>query len=147
MKTPYTKKIIILQGVPASGKSTYAKKLHEENQNYVIVSRDNIRRARGNYWIPEQEDYITDIEVFCVEAALRRNLIPIIDATNLNEKFLSNWKSIADTYGADIEYIKFEIEFEEALNRDKNREYPVGKEVLIRFFKNYFPDKLPKEYQ
>lgn len=147
MKTSYTKKIIILQGVPASGKSTYAKKLHEENQNYVIVSRDNIRRSRGNYWIPEQEDYITDIEVFCVEAALRRNLIPIIDATNLNEKFLSNWKRIADIYDADIEYIKFEIEFEEALNRDKNREYPVGKEVLIRFFKNYFPDKLPKEYQ
>ena len=37
------REIIVLQGPPACGKSTYARELHKQNQNYVIVSRDNIR--------------------------------------------------------------------------------------------------------
>lgn len=136
-------KIIILQGVPASGKSTYARKLHEQNKNYVIVNRDSIRRMRGNYWIPEQESYITDIEICCVESALKRGLTPIIDATNLNKAYLELWKDIAEDFEVEIEYIKFEIGYEEALLRDANREYPVGKDVIYKFFKKYFPERLP----
>ena len=30
------------------------------------MSRDNIRDARGNYWVPEQENYISDLEEFSV---------------------------------------------------------------------------------
>lgn len=136
-------KIIILQGVPASGKSTYARKLHEQNKDYVIVNRDSIRRMRGDYWIPEQESYITDIEICCVESALKRGLTPIIDATNLNEAYLEFWKDIAEDFEVEIEYIKFEIGYEEALLRDANREYPVGKDVIYKFFKKYFPERLP----
>lgn len=136
-------KIIILQGVPASGKSTYARKLHEQNKDYVIVNRDSIRRMRGDYWIPEQESYITDIEICCVESALKRGLTPIIDATNLNEAYLELWKDIAEDFEVEIEYIKFEIGYEEALLRDANREYPVGKDVIYKFFKKYFPERLP----
>lgn len=136
-------KIIILQGVPASGKSTYARKLHEQNKDYVIVNRDSIRRMRGDYWIPEQESYITDIEICCVESALKRGLTPIIDATNLNKAYLELWKDIAKDFEVEIEYIKFEIGYEEALLRDANREYPVGKDVIYKFFKKYFPERLP----
>lgn len=135
-------KIIILQGVPASGKSTYARKLHEQNKDYVIVNRDSIRRMRGDYWIPEQESYITDIEICCVESALKRGLTPIIDATNLNKAYLELWKDIAEDFEVEIEYIKFEIGYEEALLRDANREYPVGKDVIYKFFKKYFPERL-----
>ena len=82
-------KILVLQGVPASGKSTYARELAEKNESYVIVNRDSIRESRGNYWIPKQEDYISDIEEFEVRAAINRKLNVIIDATNLNPKTIA----------------------------------------------------------
>ena len=57
------KKLFIMQGIPASGKSTIARKLQEESPTTrVIVSRDAIRHARGVYWVPEQEKYISQIE-------------------------------------------------------------------------------------
>ena len=42
-------KILVLQGAPASGKSTYARELTSQDKSYVIVSRDEIRAARGQY--------------------------------------------------------------------------------------------------
>ena len=51
-------KILVLQGPPASGKSTCARGLIKNNKEWVIVSRDSIRESRGDYWVPEQEDYV-----------------------------------------------------------------------------------------
>ena len=137
------KKIIVLQGPPASGKSTYAKKLHEEDQNNIIVSRDGIRASRGKYWIPEQEDWISEVEEFEVRSALKHNLTPIIDATNLNPLFIDKWSQIASEESAQIKIIQMEVPpFEEALIRDKNRERPVGPEVILRFYNEYYPHLL-----
>lgn len=40
----------------------------------------------------------------------------------------------------------FEIDFATALERDSKRERCVGKKVLERFFRDYFPDKLKAYY-
>ena len=139
-------KILVLQGAPASGKSTYARELTSQDKSYVIVSRDEIRAARGQYWIPEQEDYISDIEEFEVRSAIKHGLNPIIDATNLNSKTIAKWKILAEELNVDIEFKKFEIDFTTALERDSKRERSVGKKVLERFFSNYFPDQLKAYY-
>lgn len=138
------KKIIILQGPPASGKSTLAKKLHEEDQSKVIVSRDAIREARGEYWIPNQEKYISDVEEFMVVSALEHGLTPIIDATNLNKKTIGKWEVIADLHEAEIEYIKCIVPYEEALTRDKDRKRSVGEKVVTDFYERYFPEMITK---
>lgn len=134
------KKIIILQGPPAAGKSTLARQLHAEDKNKVIVSRDAIRESRGDYWLPSQENYISDIETFEVEAALNNNLIPIIDATNLNPKTISKWNELAEKHGAAIEFKECIVPYEEACKRDEKRGNKVGKEVIKKFYKKYYPD-------
>lgn len=138
-------KIIVLQGPPASGKSTYARELAKVGTPYVIVSRDSIRESRGTYWIPEQEDYISDLEEFGVRSAIKRNLIPIIDATNLNPKTINKWEELAKELDCEIEYQKFYIPFKDALERDSNRERSVGKKVLIQFYTKYFYEEYVKE--
>ena len=55
------RQILVLQGVPASGKSTFARKLATEHTNWVIVNRDSMRKARGTYWLPSQEGYIASL--------------------------------------------------------------------------------------
>lgn len=139
-------KILVLQGVPASGKSTFAKSLVLKDKSYVIVSRDAIREARGDYWIPEHEDYISDIEEFEIRSAIKHNLNPIIDATNLNPKTIAKWKNLAEELNVNIEFKMFEIDFATALERDSKRERSVGKKVLERFFRDYFPDQLKVYY-
>lgn len=137
------REIIVLQGPPACGKSTYARELHKKNQNYVIVSRDNIREARGDYWIPAQEDYISAIEEYQVRTALDMELTPVIDATNLNPKTLEKWERVAGECGATLDIREMEIPtYEEALLRDANRERPVGEKVMRRFYNEYYPDKM-----
>lgn len=139
------KKIIILQGPPAAGKSTWARETAKAGTPYVIVNRDSIRRARGEYWIPDQENYISDMEEYAVRSAVNRNLIPIVDATNLNPNSISKWENLAKELNCELEYKKFYIPFKEALERDSKRENSVGKKVLIRFYTKYFYDKYVKE--
>lgn len=136
------KKIIVLQGPPACGKSTRAKQLHEEDINNVIVCRDSIRESRGQYWLPEQESYIDKVEMLQVESALECNLTPIIDATNLNKKTIKKWEDLAKLYNANIEYIECVLPYDIALERDLQRERQVGEKVLRTFYQKYYPHLL-----
>lgn len=135
-------KIIVLQGVPACGKSTLAKEMHEKDSSYVIVNRDAIRESRGTYWLPRQEGYISDIEEFEVRSAIKHGLNPIIDATNLNPKTIEKWENLAKELGCEIELKPLKIDFETALKRDQQRPRPVGEKVLKSFFYKYFPEEL-----
>ena len=138
-------KILVLCGPPASGKSTYAREFIKGKTDWVIVNRDSIREGRGNYWVPSQEDYISDLEEFSVRAAIKRNYNVIIDATNLNPKTQEKWRKIATETKSSIEFKEFYITFKEALERDKNRERSVGEKVLKNFYLKYYPDKYAEE--
>ena len=138
-------KILVLQGPPASGKSTFARKFVKSNLDWVIVNRDSLREGRGEYWIPSQEDYISDLEEFSVRAAIKRGYNVIIDATNLNPKTIDKWNKIANETNSSIEFKEFYISFKEALERDKNRERSVGEKVLKRFYQQYYYDRYLKE--
>jgi predicted kinase len=141
-------KIIVLQGVPACGKSTWAKKYVKDHPDTVIVCRDSIREGTGTYWNPDHEDYISTIEEVSIRAAITAGLDVIIDATNLNPKTIEKWNGLAKSTGSEIEFKLFEISYEEALARDEQRKKEggrsVGKEVIRRFFKKYFPEQLAK---
>lgn len=136
----------MLQGPPASGKSTWAREQAEKHSSeYVIVNRDSIRRSRGKYWLPSQEDYITDIEEFEIRAAIKRGLSPIIDATNLNPQTISKWENLAKELKVELEIKKFYVSYKEALKRDSVREFPVGEKTLTKFYIKYFQKEYNEE--
>ena len=141
-------KIIVLQGVPTSGKSTWAKNYIKDHPDTVIVSRDAIREGTGTYWNPDHEQYITEMEEYAVRQAWKNHLDVIIDATNLNPKTIVKWNNLAKELECDIEFKLFEVSYEEALKRDEQRKKDggraVGKDVIKRFFKCYFPGHLSK---
>ena len=135
-------RLIILQGVPAAGKSTWAREFIKGKKDWVIVNRDSIRDGRGDYWIPEQEEYISDLEEYHVTRALERGLNVIIDATNLNPKTKAKWTQIAEQFSIEPEWKEFKISYQEAIERDSKRERPVGKGVIRDFFNKYYPDMI-----
>lgn len=138
-------KILILTGPPAAGKTSYAREFIKGKTDWVIVNRDSLREGRGDYWIPSQEDYISDLEEFSVKSAINRGYNVIIDATNLNPKTREKWTRLAAETKSLIEYKEFYIPFKEALERDKNRERSVGEKVLKNFYLKYYPDKYANE--
>jgi len=138
-------KLIILQGVPASGKSTWAREQVTGKKDIVLVNRDAIRDSLGDYWIPEREDLVTSIEVDSINSSLLRGYNVIVDATNLNPKTIKKWEGLvymfnqanADKCHVTIEKKFFDISLEEAISRDMKRERSVGREVITDFFSKY----------
>ena len=131
-------KLIILQGIPASGKSTWAKQWVEEDpKTRVIVNRNSIRRGLGVYWVQSREGLISDLEYEMVKIAMSWGYDICLDSTNLNPTYFQQWIRLAQEQEYEIEYKQFDISLEEALERDKNREFPVGEKVIINFYNKY----------
>ena len=131
-------KLIILKGVPASGKSTFAREYVKGRKDTIIVNRDSIREMCGDYWMPEREDYITSVENFMVEKGLEKGYTVMVDATNLNPKTMRKWRAVAEIHGVELETKDFNISVEEALKRDNERERKVGVKVILGFFEKYY---------
>lgn len=158
-------KLIVLQGPPASGKTTWVTEhlnsmSKEERARTVVVSRDTIRQGTGTYWVPEREDYITELENHMMIEALKRGFDVISDATNLNPKTIDRLKDMAREYGADIEFVELYVPFKVALARDKARgesgtdaddvraaagHLTVGRKVLEGFYTRYYKERFIKE--
>lgn len=131
----------ILRGIPGSGKSTFAKAwLAEDPENRVRVNRDGIRWTQGirdGIGTNEQEKMVSAIEVATVKAGLDAGKDVIIDATNLNKRFVTPWFKIATRYGADIKFIDIELPVYECILRDQQRGAQGGREVGVKVIKAF----------
>lgn len=133
-------KILILKGLPASGKSTFAKEYVERNKDWVRVNRDDLRNMRGAYWIPKQEDMITDWEHQAVVHALMHGQNVILDATNFNPKYVNALKKeVEQNFGTGVTYeeMYFDTSPEECVKRDSKRQNPVGADVIWGMYEKY----------
>lgn len=131
-------KLIILQGLPASGKSTYAKKLVNENpENTVIVNRDSIREGFGKYWVPSRENLVTRVENKMIDIALAENYNVIIDAVNLNPKTIAKFDQYKRV-NVEVIYKHFETSFWKCIFRDWKRGLFGGRKVGYKVIKSFY---------
>lgn len=133
-------KLLILSGLPGSGKSTWAKQFVSENKDWVRVNRDDLRNMRGDYWIPKQEDMITEMENACCLAAFSNGFNVLLDSTNLskdrNRDRYNKFKSVFT--GLSVEYKTFDTPIEECIKRDLKRANSVGEKVIRGMYEKYF---------
>lgn len=131
-------KVIIMQGIPGSGKSYFAKNFVTGKTDWVRINRDDLRNMRGDYWIPSQEKLITDWELCCLECALKKGLNIIYDSTNLNPKTLKVVTNVISKYeNYEIEFKLMDTPLDVCIERDSKREKPVGAMVIKRFYNSY----------
>lgn len=142
-------KIIVLQGCPCSGKTTWAKEYLKDHEA-VYVNRDSIRcELNGGKYTLKKEDEVTAMESYRVIEGLDKGSDVIIDATNLNPKTIKKWQRLADLKGAEINFKEFYVPIEEAIKRSKARKAEGGlyisKAVMTSFYKKYYPERLKEE--
>ena len=137
-------KLIICRGIPASGKSTWAKQwVLEDPEHRIRINQDDIRNMLGKYWVPSREDLVSYINNAIITKAVSLNYNIIIDNTNLNTKntlYIEDIISLCDKKYT-IEYKDFfDVPLSVCIKRDKKRTNPIGEKV-IRSFYNRYKDK------
>lgn len=123
-------KIILLRGLPGSGKSTFARTAALEGDGDVVVfSRDSLRLAlyasvgeHGSLSY-EQEQFVTEIEQRGAQDALRAGKTVVVDALNLRAKFVKRWLKLAKQHEAEVEFVDFlDVPLETLYRRNRERE-------------------------
>lgn len=142
-------KLIILQGPPCSGKSTWAAEYkRQEDPEVVIVNRDDIRFELGNgKYTMKREDEVTEIEYNRVIEGLKEGKTVILDATNLNPTYLKKWLELPVKYTYKIK--EFYVPYAEAMKRSKARKEAGGlyinRNTMTHFYKKYYNSEFREE--
>jgi len=133
--------ITLTCGIPASGKSTWAKaELKKDPEGTVRVNRDDLRNMMSNYHFSEEnERMVTSVRNFAIQQAIRRGKHVIIDETNLNRRNFDDICKLVKQLNIDAKVMEksFYIELEEAIARDAARtgSAQVGEDVVRKFWK------------
>lgn len=124
----------MLKGLPASGKSTWAKA-----QDAVRVNKDDIRAAMENYDHSKgHEKQVIKFRDSLIKGALLRGDDVISDDTNLNPYHEEQLRRIAEEYDADFEVIEFNTDIDTCIERDAARdEGHVGEGVIRGMFNKW----------
>lgn len=124
-------KLIVMQGLPASGKSTKAKELMESMGNTVRINKDLLREMlHFNKFTGINEGNTKDASKELALYFLAMGTNVIIDDTNLNPRVLDSWKSLAKDTDSKFELIRMDTTWEECVMRDSTREKAVGNTVI-----------------
>ncbi|MFA5071159.1 MAG: AAA family ATPase [Candidatus Pacearchaeota archaeon] len=133
--------IVLMQGLPGSGKSFEAKKLLDENS--IIVSRDSLREMiYGNVkgtgrFDRALEKLVTQAEFLIAEEALKMGKSVIVDDTNLKTQTVLDWKQFAGKMNTFARIQAVDTPVGECLLRDYYRHPRVGSVVILQMAERY----------
>ena len=120
-------RVVVMIGLPGSGKSTYAAEY-----GITPLSSDEIRRIL----IDDATDQTIHARVFLTLRYLLRHRLALgrpvtyVDATNLNADERRPYVEIAHLYGADAEALFFDVPVEICMERNLRRHRVVPEEAI-----------------
>lgn len=137
-------KLVLMQGLPASGKSTWVRE-QIKTPGVVRVEGDLIRRMlHGEQFLEEHEETVDHLAIECIISLLSRrahnNINTIIYDECATEGDLGYFKLVAATWDAEFEVKSFlDVPLEECIRRDSLRsdEKRLGKDVVLKVAKKY----------
>lgn len=137
-------KFIITRGIPASGKTFWAKQwVLEDPEHRVRINQDDIRLMLGKYWVPSREPLVSHIQQEAICRAMSLGLDIVLDNTNLNPKVLKSLSDVAASNKYELEYKDFfDTPLSVCIERDKARDIQVSEKIIRNFYNNY-KDKYP----
>lgn len=131
-------KLVILVGLPASGKSTFARKLVD--LGFVRTNKDDLRLEMfdGEYKRKDEKKVVKERNRL-VREALSQGKSVVVDDTNLNPVHIKELTTIGKEYGAEIEVEDsfLAVPLEVCIKRDSEREKSVGEQVIREMFHKY----------
>jgi predicted kinase len=125
-------KLIIMKGLPASGKSTIAQGRMIADGNTIRINKDLLRKMlHFGKFTGINEGATRDAARDLAKFFIGKKLNVIIDDTNLNEGTMQSWKDLAKELKCKVEIMDLtEVPIEDCIARDLGREDSVGPTVI-----------------
>ena len=130
-------KLIMTKGLPASGKSTWAKEQVRKSGGHLKrVNKDDLRdMIDGGVWSIENEENIVRIRDTLIINLLGRGFSVVVDDTNLSPIHEARLKQIAQNFSIDFEVESFlHVPLLVCIQRDLARPNSVGERVINSMF-------------
>jgi predicted kinase len=140
------KKVLILQGLPASGKSQFAKELLLANPGrWVRTNKDLLREmAHASHWSPANEKFILQLRNTTISMALVAGKHVIIDDTNFGKNIQQIQELVQGEAQVQVNDSFLKVPVEECIRRDLLRPKSVGKDVIMKMYNQFVRPQLVK---
>ena len=140
------KKVIVMRGLPGSGKSTYAKQLVAEAPNtYKRINRDDLRAMFDNgHWSPGNEKFVKKVRDVLIVKALEEGKHVIVDDTNLSSTNETRVRQLVQAFNkahndtVQVEVKEMETSLKECIARDAKRAKPVGAKRIREMHRQFY---------
>lgn len=145
VETEKMKTVLILKGLPASGKSTYARQLlDKEKGQWKRLNKDELRLMLTNgHHTDANEKFVERVRDIMLVEALKAGKHVVIDDTNLSDRPVARIENVVQQYRNEtgeevkIEINDMDISLDEAIDRDRQRDKKVGSDVIERMFRQH----------
>lgn len=139
------KALIVLMGLPSSGKSTIAKLLSTALKDEFdivnfVIGTDEIRKlvpSQMEQFDPNLEPLIKDITLNTIKFCLKNNYLVINDDMNYYTSMRHELKQIAEENQTHFILIHIQIPLEVALEWNENRGLPIPQEVIQTVYERF----------
>lgn len=141
--------LTMTKGLPASGKSTWAKKEVAASKGKIKrINKDDLRdMIDAGSWSKTNEKHILKVRDKLIQHYMSNGFSVIVDDTNLAPKHEKDLQEIAQGFQANFEVKSFlDVPLKTCIVRDMKRDKSVGERV-IRSMYNQFVKPTPLEYK
>jgi predicted kinase len=137
-------KLILTKGLPASGKTTWAKEYIQKYPETANICKDDLRLQLGN--TNKREKRVIKVRDLLTEHYLEQGYSVIWSDTNLNPVHIRRGTELAKQYQAELVIKDFtDVALAECIRRDLVRPNSVGQQVIEQMYYDYLytPDPAP----
>ena len=152
--------VTICKGLPASGKTTWAKEQVLKSQGHTKrINKDDLRAMLdAGKWSKQNERYIIHVRNILIRDFLESGYNIIIDDTNLAKKHITDIRKIVDNHNEFTEGEKYQTHIKDftdvspqkCIERDNKRANGVGHKVILDMYNKYIREQetavKPPEY-
>lgn len=138
------KRVVMTVGLPASGKSTWAKELiTNEAGRWVRVNKDLLREmCHNSKHSKSNEKFIVRLRNLIILEALEAGKHVVIDDTNLHPKHIKTVTELVKGQAkVEVNDSFLQVPVKECIQRDLKRQNSVGRSVIMQMYRQFL---LPK---
>jgi predicted kinase len=143
------KQVIMMRGLPGSGKSTYAKQLVASTPNtYKRINRDDLRAMFDNgHWTQGNEKFVKRVRDVLIIKALEEGKHVIVDDTNLSPTNETRIRQLVEEFNkmhndsVQVAVKEMDVPLAECIARDAKRPNPVGAKRIRDMHRQFYAVK------
>jgi len=143
-------KLIVLSGVPGSGKSYFCKTIKKTKGSHVyVVSSDELRKEiTGTQSNLNEDDLMWKIFYSLAKSyALDKDGVVVLDATYVSTKLRVERNRALKELFNEVDLVMWNIDKQIVSNQNLQREYPIAPDVLDKFYEIFeLPNEVDREF-